>query len=149
MRPSSFLEFEVGDRDGNTWAVNLHEKTCSCREFQLDSFICAHGIAACGHRNLAVEGYISPYYTAEYWRASYAGVHHPHGNIQTWIIPPEVANFVIQPPTHRARAAGRPKKRRIPSQGEEPIRRKCSRCGEVGHNRTTCSSQFPLSEGNG
>ena len=37
------------------------------------------------------------------------GVHHPHGNIQTWTIPPEVANFVIQPPTHRARAAARPR----------------------------------------
>ena len=40
----------------------------------------------------------------------------------TWVepgrdIPPEVENIIVGSPEHTARAAGRPKKRRIPSQG--------------------------------
>ena len=145
MRPSSVEEFEVVDREGIVYAVNLEEHTCSCRRWQAHEFICPHGIAACRERNLPVENFISKFYSTEYLRATYADVHHPHCDISSWVIPPEVENIVVLPPEHAARAAGRPKKRRIPSQGEEVRRRKCARCGVLGHNRQTCSSATPLS----
>ncbi|RYE20793.1 MAG: hypothetical protein EOP45_10500 [Sphingobacteriaceae bacterium] len=145
MRPSSVDEFEVVDREGIVYAVNLEERTCSCRRWQAHNFICPHAIAACRVRNRQVENYISEFYSTEYLRATYAGVHHPHGDISSWNIPPEVENIKVLPPQHKARAAGRPKKRRIPSQGEDIIRRKCTRCGQIGHNRQTCNSATPLS----
>jgi len=43
-----------------------------------------------------------------------------------------------------SRKCGRPKKKRIPSQGETDratTQTKCSRCGELGHNRRTCRDQ--------
>ena len=145
VHPSSVYEFEVVDREGQKWAVNLREKTCSCRVFQTDNFICPHGIAACGVRNFAVEKYISNYYTTEYWRSCYAGVIHPIGSEESWNFPEEVTQKIVNPPHVAARAAGRPKKKRIPSQweGDEDRRNKCSRYGGVGHNRATCRNAIP------
>ena len=45
---------------------------------------------------------------------------------------------IVLPPTTR-RPVGRPKKRRIRSNGELPLRSfKCSHCGGIGHSRRTC-----------
>ena len=71
MRPSSVEEFEVVDREGIVYAVNLEEHTCSCRRWQAHEFICPHGIAACRERNLPVENFISKFYSTEYLRATY------------------------------------------------------------------------------
>ena len=148
VRPSSVYEFEVIDRDGQSWAVNLTNKTCTCRMFQIDNFICPHGIACCRFRNYVVEDYISLFYSTDYWKSSYTGVIHPHGNVESWLIPDNVKQIIVKPPSTYARQAGRPKKRRIPSQGEGNTNgcRKCSRCGGVGHNRATCRSPIPLNE---
>ncbi|CAH9085170.1 unnamed protein product, partial [Cuscuta epithymum] len=40
VKPSCNFEFEVFDRKGRSYVVNLREGTCTCREFQLDGFIC-------------------------------------------------------------------------------------------------------------
>lgn len=139
-------EFEVIDKFGKAWAVNLYHKTCTCRVFQVDNFICPHGIAACRHRNFVVEDYISTYYTAENWASAYAGVIHPYGNKETWQIPEEVKQIIVEAPRCYKRQAGRPKKTRTPSQGEGDVAtgRKCSRCRGVGHNRVTCRNPIPL-----
>ena len=124
--------------------MNLIDKTCSCREFQTDLFVCVHAIAACRLRNLPVESYCAEYYTTEYWKLAYAGVIHPQGSESSWTFPNEIKQIKVNPPNFLGRPAGRPKKRRIPSLGESdaPLR-KCSRCGGVGHNRATCRNPIP------
>ncbi|CAH2079375.1 unnamed protein product [Thlaspi arvense] len=54
-------------------------------------------------------------------------------------------SLVLAPPDTR-RKAGRRKESRYPSVGEIPVTRvkketpnKCGRCGQPGHNRTSCS----------
>ena len=42
--------------------------------------------------------------------------------------------------THRL--VRRPKKLRIPSQGEEIIVCRCNKCHSIGHNRVRCKNQF-------
>ncbi|RYE17324.1 MAG: hypothetical protein EOP45_16000 [Sphingobacteriaceae bacterium] len=86
------------------------------------------------------------YYTTEYWKGCYLGIIHPHGSAKAWDIPVEVKQFKLLPPHFNSRPAGRPKKRRILSQGEVPSGRKCSRCGKEGHNRKTCDDPVPLSQ---
>lgn len=140
-------EFEVVDKDhGKSWAVNLYHKSCTCRVFQVDNFICPHAIAACKFRNYVVEDYISTYYTKENWYSSYAGVIHPYGSVETWQIPENIKEVVVNPPKCAKRGAGRPKKNRMPStgEGETSSQRKCSRCKQVGHNRQTCKNPIPL-----
>ena len=52
--------------------------------------------------------------------------------------------MVVKPPILDTRQAGRPRNRnRIPSQGEEPIVRRCSRCDSTTHNAATCPTLVP------
>ena len=74
----------------------------------------------------------------------------PHQSEWDKIVPDDVKNVVVLPPTMETRR-GRPKNKRIPSQGEDvrasgSKRRKCSRCHEYGHNIATCTAteQAPL-----
>nr|KAJ0216550.1 hypothetical protein LSAT_V11C300142730 [Lactuca sativa] len=57
--------------------------------------------------------------------------------------------MVVKPPIMDTRQAGRPKnKNRIPSQGEEPIVRRCSRCDSTTHNAGTCPALVPVKKKN-
>nr|KAJ0220467.1 hypothetical protein LSAT_V11C200063680 [Lactuca sativa] len=52
--------------------------------------------------------------------------------------------MVVNPPLMEIRHAGRPKNtNRIPSQGEEPKIRRCSRCHSTTHNGRTCKEIVP------
>ncbi|CAL2229754.1 unnamed protein product [Prunus armeniaca] len=95
--------------------VDLTNNTCSCRKFQLEQLPCKHVVAVCRFLK-------------------------PHG---MWDIPEDVRSRVVLPPIARV-MPGRRKKIRIPSQGEGTIRRKCSRCGSAGHNKSTCKNTIPV-----
>ncbi|GMN69703.1 hypothetical protein TIFTF001_038749 [Ficus carica] len=68
---------------------------------------------------------------------------HSIGNAEGWDVPEEARSQIANPPNTK-RGPGRPRVRRILSQGEEhePIR--CSRCNGYGHNRQTCTNSVPL-----
>ncbi|XP_013645439.1 uncharacterized protein LOC106350044 [Brassica napus] len=86
-------------------------------------------------------------YTTASWRSIYEESINPIGVPEdAWIVPSHVQQAKVLPPETR-RAAGRRKKRRYEtvedkirsSQGTQTSkRRKCSRCGVEGHNRSTC-----------
>ena len=143
VKPSSPYEFEVVDLDSRIFVVNLQDRTCHCRQFQVDQFVCAHAVAACRQRGLSVYDYVSPYYKKEKYEATYAGVVHPIGTESGIAIPNDVKNRIVLKPIENPNP-GRPKTTRIPSRGEELPRQKCSRCGEPGHNRQTCRSANPV-----
>lgn len=125
------------------FVVDLDKKTCQCREFQLNQFICAHGVAACGTRGLSVYNFIDKFYMKEEWRAAYSGVVHAIGSTSTWGIPEDIKNRVVRPPVSK-KTTGRPKSSRILSVGEEVVKQKCSRCSQPGHNRLTCRNVIPV-----
>ncbi|KAH9658494.1 SWIM-type domain-containing protein [Citrus sinensis] len=140
----NMYEFIVkyGDLNGH---VNILDKTCSCREFQLDQLPCEHALAVCRYREtLSVYDMCSRYYSSEAWVAAYAETIYPVGTEKEWEVSEEVQSNEVLPPVEK-RKKGRPQKIRIPSQGEEKLRRKCGRCGSRGHNRLTCSAPIPLS----
>ncbi|KAF2553876.1 hypothetical protein F2Q68_00034761 [Brassica cretica] len=86
-------------------------------------------------------------YTTASWRSIYEESINPISVPEdAWIVPSHVQQAKVLPPETR-RAAGRRKKRRYEtvedkirsSQGTQSSkRRKCSRCGIEGHNRSTC-----------
>ena len=123
--------------------VNLHNKTCTCRKFDLDQLHCSHALAAGRHRSLSLYTLCSRYYTSEALVAAYADSIYPVGHEVDWNVPMEVRNRAILPPIVQ-RTRGRLKKNRILSAGEDKVKRKCGRCGEKGHNRQKCHRNIPL-----
>ncbi|KAH9778230.1 SWIM-type domain-containing protein [Citrus sinensis] len=141
----NFHEFIVkdGDLDGH---VDVLQKTCSCNEFQIDQFPCEHVVAVCKHmRNYSVYDLCAHYYSVNAWVTAYAESIYPVGPQEEWDVSEEVRAYVLSPPMKK-REVGRPRTTRIPSQGEDIVHHKCSRCGLRGHNRLTCTAATPLSE---
>ncbi|XP_024200641.1 uncharacterized protein LOC112203983 [Rosa chinensis] len=135
-RSTDFI-FEV--HDTYSFLVDLETRTCSCHQWQIKGFPCAHAIAA----TVADEGdpytYVEPYFTVDFYKNCYSNPIVPVSDIEKKT-PDEYGNLVVKPPLTR-KPPGRPRKRRIPSAGEEVRSIKCGRCGVIGrHNRKTCTS---------
>ncbi|PWA68719.1 hypothetical protein CTI12_AA302420 [Artemisia annua] len=119
--------------------VVLRESTCTCRKWQLSGLSCGHvyalsrflGLSNCNQR-------------AKYWfkkttlKGTYEGKMYPLKEMKMWSTPGDLQ--VVKPPYIVKRQSGRPKdNKRILSQGEEPRRYSCGRCGVVGHTRANCN----------
>ncbi|XP_012851021.1 PREDICTED: uncharacterized protein LOC105970742 [Erythranthe guttata] len=115
--------------------VDLGERTCSCRLWQINGFPCTHAVIfvelRCG---LAAYDYIDRWYHRSTFKESYSGSIIPFvrqvSDLHVAVIgPPEVK------PTR-----GPPKRKRIPSHGEcVPRKMTFSRCkAQVNHNKNTC-----------
>ncbi|GMN60452.1 hypothetical protein TIFTF001_029541 [Ficus carica] len=142
-RPADQFEYAVTSNDGQIWIVDMSERICTCRRFQVDQIPCPHAMAVCNYRRIDPYNYCSNYYTKDYLYSCYADVVHPIGSAEAWDVSEEVSLQIVNPPTTK-RGLGRPRVRRIPSQGEEhePIR--CGRCNGYRHNRQTCTNSVPL-----
>ncbi|CAN7105826.1 unnamed protein product [Brassica rapa subsp. narinosa] len=138
-------EFDVKDKDGISYHVNLHTKSCSCFSFQTLLIPCPHAIAAAIKEKSSIESLVSDFYTIDTLVAAYAGNILP---ISSEVNPSiegtegESESIQICPPTNR-RPPGRPRKSRILSTGEIRMktprkRHVCRRCKGVGHNKATC-----------
>ena len=117
--------------------------TCTCRKFQLDQLPCDHVLAVVRKTQYDPYDLCSLYYTREFWCETYRGVIQPIPHISSWVVPPAISTFQLNPPDVRT-VAGRRRKSRIPSMGEELPTPKCSRCKGKGHNRATCQNPIAL-----
>ncbi|KAJ9553710.1 hypothetical protein OSB04_017755 [Centaurea solstitialis] len=142
--PCGFQQFEA--RLGNdVYAVDLSNKTCGCRAWQLTGIPCVHGMAAISNLNGNAEDYVAPWLSTDMFLKSYKYNIRPVNGSDMW---PEVDYTKPLPPKQR-RLPGRPtvKRKRDPSEmdlmGKTRIPKtgavlKCSLCKEKGHNKTTC-----------
>jgi len=130
-------------------AVKLREGTCSCRQWQLRGLPCEHAMAVIDKEKLWVYDYVNPCYKAATQRTIYLNVVHPmethdHGTVDEntgAVVGGEELdddfNRRILPPKNQ-RPPGRPKRRRIESQTQRVRPRRCSKCHELGHYKSTC-----------
>ncbi|PIA32525.1 hypothetical protein AQUCO_04400016v1 [Aquilegia coerulea] len=90
--------------------VNLEERSCSCYEFQVYNFPCYHAIAVIVHEELDASKYYKHWYTANTYRATYAGNIPPIADISKWqsVLDNEQPR-VLLPKTKRR--VGRPRKK--------------------------------------
>ena len=125
--------------------LKLSELSCTCREFDVKALPCIHVLSACIKYNLPHHKYCSPFYTVENYRMCYNQPLYPVRDKSEWELSDQFKEFCakIKPPEVR-RSAGRPKKMRIPSRGEERKTVKCGRCKQTSHNRRRC--KFPIPE---
>ncbi|KAL8137960.1 hypothetical protein V2J09_003961 [Rumex salicifolius] len=130
--------------------VDLSQKTCSCKVFDLDRIPCAHAIAAIQHSKCEMIDFVGEYYQCHSWYKTYQETIHQVPKKSDWEVPEDVINIECSPPLVE-RKSGRPGKRRFSSVKESTsnsaVRKaiKCSNCGNSGHNRTTCPNKSSTS----
>lgn len=112
--------YQVNDGMGCVFEVDLQNKTCSCRVFDVLLIPCCHALAAVGVRKLDHYSLVGKCYFVEEWRKKYESVIRPIPKEQDLNIPPEVKEKDIMPPKTK-RGGGRPQKKRIPSKGEGKV----------------------------
>ena len=84
----------------------------------------------------AITDYIEPYFYVEHYKKCYSGFIHP---VSTSNIGNDtIVDCFILPPIEK-KLPGRPKSKRIPSQGERVREMRYGCCGKMArHNRKTC-----------
>ena len=142
---SGYEQFEVKNGyDG--YDVNLNNKTCGCRAWQLTGIPCVHGVAAISYLNRNHEEYVARWYTTAKFSSCYMYTIKPLNGSELW---PQVDYTKPLPPKKR-RLPGRPKMKRRLDESERQDRGhshsvsrrgtvlKCRICKLPGHNRATC-----------
>ncbi|PWA22618.1 hypothetical protein CTI12_AA629230 [Artemisia annua] len=135
------FQYQVSDGLYNR-EVNLMNNECECRKWQLSGIPCGNVIAVCRFLGLTnCEQYVQDWFKKEKYQATYAESIQFFGNFNEWEYPSHI--HPVTPPNMDNPQPGRPKNtNRIPSQGEEPTTRHCTRCNEVGHTRQRCNKSF-------
>ncbi|KAL5564231.1 hypothetical protein UlMin_027395 [Ulmus minor] len=129
--------------------VDIFNKTCTCKEFDIDKLPCVHAVAAAHHAQVSVYNLVSPYYTKEYYLLAYGETIYPVGSQSQWDVPNEVVTRIVLPREVKEKKRGRPKTSRFPSVGEFRKRKnRCGKCGAYGHYKKKCNSQIGSTEGN-
>ena len=129
--------YQVDDKFASH-VVDLTNRICSCKKWQLSGLPCNHVIAVSRFINKTDLGiFVEKWFKKSTYRATYEESINPVGDIEAWDTPAYVTP--VLPPVLGKRSAGRPKnKDRIPSKGE--IRREpyCTRCTKIGHSKDRC-----------
>ena len=112
-------EYEVRNKNGGSFHVDLDKKTCSCYEFQVLAIPCSHAIAAAIKAKISVESLVLPAYTIEGLRSAYAGNVLPvpdYTGVSDLVS--DFRGMKLCPPVTR-RPPERPKKQRFFSKGKK------------------------------
>lgn len=140
-------EFEVLSHEGNH-IVDIRNRCCICRGWQLYGLPCAHAVAALLSCRQNVHRFTESCFTVAAYRKAYSQTIHPIPDKSLWrelsngeACPEQAMEIVINPPKS-LRPPGRPKKRRIRAEDHGRTKRvvHCSRCNQTGHFRTTCAA---------
>ncbi|KAK2637901.1 hypothetical protein Ddye_025696 [Dipteronia dyeriana] len=130
--------YETLDNFSNKVIVNLNEKTCDCKMWEISGIPYKHAtVVFCFNRQFVHES-VDWYYSKEAFKLTYSGCINP--------VPEERPEFaeeeIIEPPKKHPKV-GRLKKNRRREPDEEPARakfsRRCTNCHHLGHNSRTCS----------
>jgi hypothetical protein len=142
-------EFEVVSAHEGTNIVDIRNRCCLCRGWQLYGVPCAHGVAALLSCRQNVHRYAESCFTVATYRKTYSQTIHPIPDKTLWSETADQdqgqdgevkAEMVINPPKS-LRPPGRPRKKRVRAEDRGRVKRvvHCSRCNQTGHFRTTCA----------
>ncbi|XP_055809528.1 uncharacterized protein LOC129879828 [Solanum dulcamara] len=133
--------------------VNLADRVCSCRTWQLRGIPCQHAIAALCHIEQEPEPLVEHWYKKDTFLKAYSHFIQPIPNMKMWpetnnprIGPPEPKPMPGRPTRNRRKGKDEPRKKygKISKQG---VKQTCSMCKQQGHNKRYCkvaaqNSQF-------
>ncbi|XP_024195645.2 uncharacterized protein LOC112198766 [Rosa chinensis] len=145
-------QIEVESIGGSKYVVDLERRTCACRRWDITGIPCKHAISAINFMRHKPEDYVDACYLTNTYMAIYSHTVKPVNGMDLWIPSDELA---ILPPQYN-RQPGRPRTKRIkdssekdtegPKLGRVQKSLKCSNCGVLGHNVTTCHRHLPPKE---
>ena len=121
-------------------AVNLEQKTCSCRVWQVTGKPCTHTLAFIGRlsRHVHIDEFVDDYFSVDKFRKAYSGTFNPMTSKDSW--PHVDLGYKIKKPKLR-RNPGRLRVSRMKSYdeaGSSKKRKPCSECNELGHIAKHC-----------
>lgn len=138
-------EFEVISHEG-TNVVDIRNRCCSCRGWQLYGLPCSHAVAALLSCRQNVHRFTESCFTVASYRKAYSQTIHPIPDRTVWHemmsgSEDSVEDIVVNPPKS-LRPPGQPRKRRTQTGDRIQAKRvvHCSRCNQTGHFRTTCAT---------
>ncbi|KAH7867264.1 hypothetical protein Vadar_031047 [Vaccinium darrowii] len=94
-------DFEVAGPNGVQYKVNIPNRYCGCRKWEISGIPCIHAIAALGFNNLEPLGYVNDYYKVETYMKIYENTMGPINGKDMW---PSTNNVPLLP----SRAANEP-----------------------------------------
>ncbi|XP_035830903.1 uncharacterized protein LOC110914631 [Helianthus annuus] len=142
--PSSYHVFQV--RDFDDVSVDLDNRTCTCRKWDLRGYPCKHVCAVARFLHKNAEEYVDLCYHKDTYMKAYEFSIPPIPSERYW---PKI-HHPMDPPPIRSQP-GRPKKNRKRDPHEDPKRpgkltkhgviMTCGNCGGKGHNKRKCTEQ--------
>ena len=144
---NGFQEMEVRNGD-EAFCVNLQNKVCNCRMWELSGVPCVHAVAGYLHIGKEVDLGVSYWYSQEAWFNAYQFSIKPVLGSKYW---KRTNDELPLPPLFR-KMPGRPQKQRRKSadenngtQGTQVSRvgrqMTCSNCWQKGHNKAGCQNE--------
>ena len=138
MNTVALNQFEYDVKGGEIDVViHLGQKSCSCREFDIDIIPCAHALAAMEDKDFErVAQLCSEFYKVDTWVLAYSKTIYLVPAMSEWDFPEGVEFPKVRPPIIKKKRVIT-KKQRYPSVGETRQktgrRNRCPWCGEMGH----------------
>ncbi|XP_004953070.1 uncharacterized protein LOC101779108 [Setaria italica] len=136
--------FEVMHFD-TRFKVDLEEKECLCRYWQLSGLPCPHAISCILLKTNSLDEYVASCYSVESFKNTYEHCLQPIEDMTNWPVSDRVKlkapDYVWMP--------GRPKtERRDPTEAPKGTKLsrvgtviRCTKCKQTGHNRSTCEKR--------
>ncbi|KAL4348838.1 hypothetical protein GQ457_17G010250 [Hibiscus cannabinus] len=139
-------KYQVEAGPSHQHVVDLVERSCSCRKWDLTGIPCPHAASVFRLNNLKPEDYVNECYHNSTQLAIYSNMIKPIKGPLQWASVTDMEP--VLPPIIR-RPPGRPAKKRKLEPGEvnNPKLSKrgqqgnCTKCGKQGHNRRTCRGE--------
>lgn len=145
LTQSSDDVYEV-DYRGDTYVVNLREKTCSCFHWNLTGLPCPHAMSCIVDKRAELEPFIHEAYSKVKYTLAFANSVSPMPSVKHWS---KVSQEIEPLPPPFKKLPGRPNlKKRKKEAGEGTSKqvtrprapRKCAKCGVHGHTIKTCKN---------
>ena len=108
--------------------LDIQNKTCSYRVFQLDQLICAHAIVAWLTVRVDYINLCSDFYTKESLMMAYAQSVEPVGDVADWEVPDEIQEIHFYPLVEAPPPV-------VVKSSEYRRTVRCGQCNEPKHNR--------------
>ena len=127
----------------NTYSVNLLDRTCGCRKWDMTSMPCHHAVSAIVKAKLQPEDFVADFFKKEMYKKAFAHIIFP---VPGPNLLPRTRTQDIEPPVFKDKVGKQQTKRRK-NQFENPAPRDtsrmasitCSNCKLVGHRYNVCS----------
>ena len=135
--------FEVKEKDKMRFTVNLAQRTCSCRYWQLSGLPCCHAISAIYKSSKKLDDFIDPCYSITEYLKTYQFCLQPVEGQESW----PVSKMPRPYPPAYVKMPGRKKTKRTREVGEKPagtkiskvgVKMACSLCKKTTHNIRKC-----------